>query len=290
MKVSTKTADYKYKGFEKASESLISIIVDENMSWAKAIAKNVARAWNLDWELDGLDGASYEALFTTAQKFDPELDYSFRTYARRRIHEAATEAARKCKAWNAASTGVDSEDELDVREVSATLFRLFPELHDGFPTVSADGEETVKETIQSLLVSAGLIRAFEEAGSENQEVATDYKGLIESLAELEGIHQEIMKSVYWEGKSLRSVSSELEVDDLCIVREHASIIDFLHQKMTLPHFDKKRKLSYRKALTSKAEEFKDKGWFTDFIQKTFNKTFVLVLLFLTGLISSQIFL
>ena len=37
-------------------------MLQDHYGWAESIARAVARAWNLDWRLDGLDGAAMEAL------------------------------------------------------------------------------------------------------------------------------------------------------------------------------------------------------------------------------------
>ena len=88
-----------YAEHEAGSEKLVELLVEENAGWAASIARSVARAWNMDWQLDGLDGGAYEGLLFCARRYDPTLGVPFRAYARRRIHEASTEEARKSKNW-----------------------------------------------------------------------------------------------------------------------------------------------------------------------------------------------
>lgn len=114
-----------YREYEAGSDELIARLVEEHAGWAEAIARSVARAWNLDWQLDGLDGGAYEALLFCSRRFDPQLGVPFRAYARKRIHEATTEEARKSKSWQR-GVGANTQAEQDAREISYKLFDLFP--------------------------------------------------------------------------------------------------------------------------------------------------------------------
>ena len=58
-----------YQGLTAGSDELVNRLVQEHMGWATSIAKAVARAWNMDWQLDGLDGGAYEALLFCARRF-----------------------------------------------------------------------------------------------------------------------------------------------------------------------------------------------------------------------------
>jgi hypothetical protein len=40
------------------SEEDANALVIEHQGWAESIARAVARGWNMDWRLDGLDGAA----------------------------------------------------------------------------------------------------------------------------------------------------------------------------------------------------------------------------------------
>src|SRR5262245_28432393 len=89
-------------------------LVLEHQGWAESIARSVARAWNMDWRLDGLDGAAMEALIFCARRFDPARGVPFRGYARKRIHEASTDAARKSRGWRK-GLGTTSKSEQQAR-------------------------------------------------------------------------------------------------------------------------------------------------------------------------------
>lgn len=112
------------------SPAEIENLVVEHQGWAESIARSVARAWNMDWRSDGLDGAAMEALIFCARRFDPARGVPFKGYARRRIHEASTEEARKSRNWK---LGIGSNAKTDhrAREVSAQLLEIFPEIRDG---------------------------------------------------------------------------------------------------------------------------------------------------------------
>ena len=123
------------------SEEDANALVVDHYGWAESIARAVARAWNLDWRLDGLAGAAWEELIFCSRRFDPSRGIPFKGYARRRIHEASTEAARKSKGW---SRGVSNKSaaEVKARELSAELYGVFPDLRDGrLPVHESSGND-----------------------------------------------------------------------------------------------------------------------------------------------------
>lgn len=220
--------EFDYSNLDPGSEAMVARIVEDHMGWATSIAKSVARGWNMDWQLDGLDGGAYEGLLFCAQRFDPARGVPFRGYARRRIHEACTEEARKSKAWQR-GTGSDAPGEQEAREVSAKLFDVFPELRSGIlPGTEEDGSiPSIRNSIRTLLAGASLIAAFQESGSENPEVALEYKELIGLLSNLEPVHQQILWAVYYKDQSMRNLAEEWDVDDLSVIREHKEILTYL---------------------------------------------------------------
>jgi len=220
--------EFDYSNLEPASDAMISKLVDDHMGWATSIAKSVARSWNMDWQLDGLDGGAYEGLLFCAKRFDPSRGVPFRGYARRRIHEGCTEEARKSKAWQR-GTGSDAPGEQEAREVSAKLFDVFPELRTGIlPGTDADGSiPSIRSSIRTLLAGASLIAAFQESGSENPEIALEYKELVGVLSALDAVHQEILWAVYYRDQSMRGLADEWSVDDLSVIREHKEILAYL---------------------------------------------------------------
>lgn len=208
---------------------MVAALIEDHLCWAVSIAKSVARAWNMDWELDGLDGGANEALLFCATRFDPSLGVPFRAYARRRVHEAATEEARKSKHWQR-QVGSNSEIDQQAREVSAFLFELFPELRDGLlPEVLNDDSsgELIRRSVRQLLVSASLFSSTGVPQRENPEKLTEYRHLIRIIAQLENVHQQILWSIYWQGTSQRSLAEQWHVDELAIIREHRDIIEQL---------------------------------------------------------------
>ena len=224
--------DETYSGYSPGSQDLVNKIVEDHLGWTKSIAKAVARSWNLDWQLDGLDGGAFEALLFCAQRYDPSLGVPFRAYARRRIHEASTEEARKSKSW-ARGVGTNSQAEQDAREISASLFQIFPEMRDGIlPGGFDDSDEGMRGSIRQLLAGACLLTAFQESSIDNPEVAVEYKRLVTIMSSLEPVHQAILWAVYWEGQSMRSLAEEWEIDDLSVIREHKEILAYLHAEVS----------------------------------------------------------
>jgi len=67
---------------QRLSQEEANNLVVEHHGWAESIARSVARAWNLDWRLDGLDGAAMEALIFCSRRFDPGRGIPFKGYAR----------------------------------------------------------------------------------------------------------------------------------------------------------------------------------------------------------------
>ena len=244
--------------FPAGSDELVSVLVEEHMGWAQAIARSVARAWNLDWQLDGLDGGAYEGLLFCSRRYDPALGVPFRAYARKRIHEGSSEEARKSKAWQR-GVGSASDEEQESREISFKLFDLFPELREGFlPAAEGAGEEDVRSSIRTLLTSASVIAAFQENTTANPEAAVDYKRMIRGLAELEPIHQSIVWGVYWCGQSMRSLAEEWGTDELTVIREHKEILGHINSKMVAPRGKVFKKLKIRPSLRGAAMNLRKK--------------------------------
>lgn len=204
----------------------------EHQGWAQSIARSVARAWNLDWELDGLDGAAMEALLFCARRFQPGRGVPFKGYARKRIHEASTEAARKSRGWKKSG----SKAETQAREVSAELLNVFPELRMGelplLDDASDGGEGDTRAAIRHLLMGANLIAARQElAGGAPPDELMDLKRLLIRIADLEPVHQSLIWKIYWEGISMRSLADEWETDELNVIREHKVVLEFLQKSL-----------------------------------------------------------
>ena len=223
---------------EKKESKLTKEEMDElvlaHRGWANSIAKSVARAWSMDWELDGLDGAAMEALIFCAGRFDPDMSVPFKSYARRRIHEASTEAARRSKGWQRGA-GSEKRTERLAREVAVELFDIFPDLRSGRMPVDITEEEGSKAqriAIQQLLIGASIIATKRGVEAAHPDEALDFKHMFTNISELEPVHQSIIWQVYWEGKSLRGVASDWDTDELNVIREHKVLLKYLHKKMS----------------------------------------------------------
>jgi hypothetical protein len=218
------------------SEDEANALVIEHQGWAESIARSVARGWNMDWRLDGLDGAAMEALIFCSRRFDPARGIPFRGYARKRIHEAATDAARKSKGW---SRGISSRASADARarEISAELYGVFPEMHEGRLPAQEGGsgdDQECRAAIRELLMGATII-ASRQAVSEDPlpDDLLDYRKMVNVMASLEPVHQWLLYRVYWDGISLRTVATEWETDGLNVMREHKVLLVFLQKSMAL---------------------------------------------------------
>mgnify|MGYP000853983556 CR=1 len=243
--------------FECLPREEADALVLEHRGWAESIARSVARAWNLDWELDGLDGAAMEALIFCARRFQPKRGVPFKGYARKRIHEASTEVARKCKSWHR-GLGVSSPDEQRSREISADLLEIFPEVR-----VGELDDSNARSAIRQMLVGASLLAVKQGMEAAQPDEFLDYKRMIENVASLEPIHQLIIWKVYWEGVSLRSLAEEWHTDGLNVIREHKTVIEYLHKDMSLKK-DFLNKPKVRPGLRAKAKEIRT-GPFTELL-------------------------
>ena len=204
-------------------------LVLEHKGWAESIARSVARAWNMDWQQDGLDGAALEALIFCSRRFDPERGIPFRGYARKRIHEASTDAARRSRGWKRSTSKTDQE----ARQISAELFNIFPELHDGELPAMEEGAEMgdgeMRGAIRQMLVGAVIIATRQGLDGAQPDEALDYKRMIQAMATLEPVHQNLMWRVYWEGESMRTLATNWQTDELNVIREHKVLLTFLHK-------------------------------------------------------------
>lgn len=278
----------RYSSFPVGSDEMVNVLVEEHHGWATSIAKSIARGWNLDWQLDGLDGGAYEGLLFCARRYDPAMGVPFRGYARRRIHEACTEEARKSKSWQQSTGGVETEVEMEARELSAKIFDLFPELRDGFlPSGAAgSGNETgIKNSIKQLLTGASLITAFQDSLTDNPENILDHKRLVELMASLEPVHQDILWAIYYQGQSMRALAECWGLDDLAIIREHKEILAHLAECFSQGRTETKIKtLKVRRGLRTKALDLKkkkDQGSFA----KILSSMAVVLFLIATGYVS-----
>ncbi len=213
------------------TEEQVHDLVTEHMGWTQSIARSVARSWNMDWQLDGLDGAALEALLFCAKRFDPERGVPFRAYARKRIHESASEAARKTKQWHRGGPKIESDPR--AHEVAGELLNIFPELRVGDLPVSEDSDDDQRASIRQLLMGAAIVTARLD-GEEPRSVedSVDTRRTVEIMATLDLVHQLILWKIYWEGESLRGVADEWETDELNIIREHKALLAFLQKAMT----------------------------------------------------------
>lgn len=244
-------------------------LVLEHQGWAESIARSVARAWNLDWRLDGLDGAAMEALIFCARRFQPARGVPFRGYARKRIHEASTDAAKKSRGWRRSTL---PKAEQQAREISAELFNVFPELRSGQLPYSEDSTgddgEDMRGAVRNLLVGASIVAAKQGIATALPDEMMDYKKMLRLIAELDLVHQMLLWEVYWEGDSMRTVASTWEVDELSVIREHKSLLVYLQKgfaKNTSPP-----KLKVRPALrpvSAKLQGKKDVGPFSQFVNR-----------------------
>lgn len=204
-------------------------LVIQHKGWAESIAKNIARSWNLDWQQDGLDGAALEALMFCSRRYDPEFGVPFKSYARKRIHEASAEAARKSKGWRRKSTSAAAAKSLDL---SHRLMGVFPGLRMGQLPMDSDNPDEkldAREGVRTLLVGASLLLANQASEDAQPDEVLEFKRVVEHLSLLEAIHQMLMWKVYWEGQSMRGVATEWETDELNVIREHKSLLKHLQK-------------------------------------------------------------
>ncbi|MCC6220778.1 MAG: hypothetical protein IT291_06020 [Deltaproteobacteria bacterium] len=250
--------DNSYENFQQGSQDLIDRLIAENMGWATSIARSVARSWNLDWQLDGLDGGAYEGLIFCARRFDPTLGIPFRAYARKRVHEAATEEARKSKSWQR-GVGANTQADQDAREISARLFEIFPELREGLlPSGTEEGDgDSMRLSVRQLLASAGMIATACELGQDNPERVFEYKQMLQVISELDPVHQGIIWGLYYCGQSMRALAKDWNIDELTIIREHKELLHYVHSRLSDPRKIIK-KLKIRPGLRPQAQLMKRK--------------------------------
>lgn len=232
-------------------------LVVENQGWAESIARSVARSWGIDFQSEGLDGAAMEALIYCSRRFNPSFSVPFRAYARKRIHESACEAAKKSKGWRRIRSSKTSQDKAKV--VASQLVQVFPELREGaLPDLTGNGtdsQEDARASIRQMLLGASLIIANLESQDPGPDQMMDYRRMVKVLATLEPVHQLLMYRVYWDGISLRSVASEWDTDGLNVIREHKTIVEYLHKELAIgKQFLTKPKV--RPGLRDKASELK----------------------------------
>jgi hypothetical protein len=246
-------------------------LVLEHHGWTESIARAVARAWSLDWRLDGLDGAAMEALIFCSRRFDPARGIPFRGYARRRIHEAATEAARRSKGWSRSAAN-RSNSEVRARELSAELYGVYPELRDGrLPVSESSGSDDAdcRSAVRELLVGASLVATKQAiASGPLPDELMDYKRVISVMAALEPVHQHLLYKVYWDGVSLRNVAAEWDTDGLNVMREHKVLIAYLQKSLAQGKPGKPPKIRPGlKPLIAKLEGSGRKGPFADVLSQ-----------------------
>jgi DNA-directed RNA polymerase specialized sigma subunit len=254
---------------QRLSEEDANNLVVEHHGWAESIARSVARSWNLDWRLDGLDGAAMEALIFCSRRFDPSRGIPFKGYARKRIHEASTDAARKSKGWTRSSS--KGSPEAKAREISAELYGVFPELRDGRLPVhesSGNDDSDTRSAIRELLVGASIVATRQAVATDPlPDDLIDYRRMVGVMASLEPLHQWLLYKVYWDGLSLRTVATEWDTDGLNVMREHKVLIAYLQKSMAMGKPAPLPKVRPGlKTLTAKFKKEGSKGPFTDVLR------------------------
>lgn len=246
-------------------------LVLEHQGWAESIARSVARAWNMDWKSDGLDGAAMEALIFCARRYQPSRGVPFRGYARKRIHEASSDAARKCKSWQNA-VGSGSPQQQEAREISLELLHIFPELRLGQLPVSGSSTDSDGETrgaIRNLLIGASFIAAKQGISTSSPDDVMDYKRMLEIVGNLEVIHQLLIWKIYWDGLSLRNLAVEWETDELNVIREHKAILTYLSKQISISKTLLKPKVRPGlRIIALKLKKEKTSGIFTELLNRS----------------------
>ena len=221
---------------EKLSVDDANQLVLEHQGWAESIARSVARAWNMDWRSDGLDGAAMEALIFCSRRYKPGMGVPFRGYARKRIHEASADQARKCKSWQNALASGNAQNQ-EAREISLELLHIFPELRAGQLSLSGDSgsgnDSETRTAIRQLLVGASFIAAKQGINTSAPDEVLDYKRMLEIVSGLEVLHQLLIWKIYWDGHSLRNLAVEWETDELNVIREHKMLLTYLSKQISL---------------------------------------------------------
>ena len=246
--------DKTYIKYKAGSSELIAKIAEDNRNWAMSIAKSVARAWNLNWQTDGLDGGAYEALLFCAKRFDPALGVPFRAYARKRIHEACTAEAKESKERQ---FGIVHDES----EVSMKLFDIYPELREGMVLkMDKDSNDaTMRHAVRMLLASASLLSLLRDAQeANNPDKALEASQVTSILSELNSVHQNLLWDLYWHDYSLRALAEKWGVDELVIIREHQTLVEYLSKRIK-SHGQRKVELKVRPSLRPFAEKFKESG-------------------------------
>ncbi len=257
---------------QRLSEDEANNLVLEHCGWAESIARAVARAWNLDWRLDGLDGAAMEALIFCSRRFDPTRGIPFRGYARKRIHEASTDAARKSKGWSRGSSNA-SATEAKARELSAELYGVFPELREGrLPIQESSGneEQDFRSAVRELLIGASVVATRQAVATDPlPDDLVDYKRMVKVMSVLDPIHQWLLYRVYWDGLSLRTVAAEWDTDGLNVMREHKVLLAYLQKSIAMgkPVATPKVRPGL-KQLAGKLNKDGSKGPFTNVLQES----------------------
>jgi hypothetical protein len=256
---------------EKANE-----LVLEHQGWAESIARSVARAWNMDWKSDGLDGAAMEALIFCARRFQPNRGIPFRGYARKRIHEASADQARKCKSWQMA-VGSGNPAQQEARDISIELLHIFPELRTGHLPLSnensgGEGENDTRSAIRQLLVGASFIAARQGISTSGPDEVLDYKRMIEIVSGLEVVHQLLVWKIYWDGLSLRNLAEEWETDELNVIREHKTLLAYLCKQVSVQkQIGKPKVRPGLRIIALKLKKDKKPGIFTELLKKGASK-------------------
>lgn len=243
-------------------------LVVEYQGWAESIARSVARAWNLDWRQDGLDGAAMEALLFCARRFQPSRGVPFKGYARKRIHEASSDAARRSRGWKRGLGSSSTEQQ--AKEISAELLHVFPELRGGEISLSDDGdtEEATRSSIREMLVSASIIAAKQGLTSDQPDEQLDYKRMVEHISGLDPVHQMMLWKVYWEGSSMRSLATEWDIDELNVIREHKVVLAYLQKTFAKGKPPQKPKVRPGlKAIGIKMRREEPQGLFSKFLSR-----------------------
>jgi DNA-directed RNA polymerase specialized sigma subunit len=171
-----------------------------------------------------------EALLFCARRFDPSRGVPFKGYARRRIHEASSDQARRSKGWRRGGAAPNIDDQ--ARAISNDLLNIFPELRSGEFSNDPDRDDaTTRASIRELLMGAALLASRDTSETLSPEDSVDVKRLVKGICSLEPVHQIILWKVYWEGLSLRGLAEEWQTDGLNIIREHRIILEHLFRMM-----------------------------------------------------------
>ncbi len=196
-------------------------LFEEGLPMVRQCAAEVGTRWR--YPSQDLLGAGTVALHEVTRTYDPEQHPSFPVFARHHIRGRMIDAV-KAEPWSSGSR---------VERAMERAFEVVMSHHVVDADLFRDSEEEIldraREGEAEVLAAAFLAGLREKQEEDAEETVVERLWLRDGVARLYPPEREVVRLVYWQGKTADEVARELGVNPKTVRRRHAAALRKLRE-------------------------------------------------------------